>query len=82
MRMFRTQKSFFRTIHAANQLSIYGAVSSWCEEFAQRIPNQKESMFGKVRGAKENEQLLESVRPLGVNSLVQSPRSDNRAFGN
>ena len=29
-------------------------------------------MFGKVRGAKENEQLLESVRPLGVNSFVIS----------
>ena len=23
----------FRTIHSANQLSIYGAVASWCEEF-------------------------------------------------
>ena len=33
----------FRTIHSANQLSIYGAVSRWCEELAQRTPNQKES---------------------------------------
>ena len=23
----------YRTIHSANQLSIYGAVSNWCEEF-------------------------------------------------
>ena len=31
----------FCTIHLANQLSIYGAVPSWCEEFGQR-PNEKE----------------------------------------
>ena len=34
-----------RTIHSANQLSIYGAVSSWCEEFAQRTPNRKERLW-------------------------------------
>ena len=37
-----------RTIHSANQLSIYGAVSSWCEEFAQRTPNQKESTLENI----------------------------------
>ena len=37
----------FRTIHSANQLSIYGAVSSWCEEFAQRTSNQTESTLEK-----------------------------------
>ena len=26
-----------RTIHPANQLSIYGAVASWCEDLAERI---------------------------------------------
>ena len=31
----------FRTIHSANQLSIYEAVSSWCEEFGRR-PNTKQ----------------------------------------
>ena len=31
---------FFRTIHSANQLSIYGAAASWCEELAQLIPGQ------------------------------------------
>ena len=30
----------FRTIHSANQLSICGAVSSWCEDFAEKIPGQ------------------------------------------
>ena len=43
----------FRTIHSANQLSIYGAVSSWCIEFAQRTPNQKRVYFGKVLGKRK-----------------------------
>ena len=70
-----------RTIHPANQLSIYGAVSSWCEEFAQRTPIQKESTSEKF-AAKENEQLQKNVKPREVNSLVQTPRIDNRASGN
>ena len=32
---------FFRTIHSANQLSIYGAVSTWCEEFGQILCSQE-----------------------------------------
>ena len=59
----------FRTSHLANQLSIYGAVSSWCEEFAQRTPNQKESIAEKFV-AKENEEPLKNVKQ-EVNSLVQ-----------
>ena len=59
----------FRTIHSTNQRSIYGAVSSWCEEFAQRTPNQKESTAEKFV-AKENQQLLKNVKPQEVNSLV------------
>ena len=55
----------------ANQLSIHGAVSSWCEEFAQKTPNQKESTSEKFV-AKENEQLLKNVKPHHVNSLVQT----------
>ena len=31
----------FRTIHSANQLSIYGAVSTWCEEFGLK-PNERD----------------------------------------
>ena len=66
----------FRTIHPANQLSIYGAVSSWCEEFGQK-PNEKEPT-----SEKENEQQLKNVKPQEVRSLVQTPRSDNPASGN
>ena len=43
----------FRTLHSANQLSVHGAVSSWCEEFAQTTPNQKRVDFGKVRGKRK-----------------------------
>ena len=42
----------FCTFHSANQLSIYGAVPSWCEEFGQR-PNEKEPTSGKVRGKRK-----------------------------
>ena len=45
----------FRKIHSVNQLSINGAVSSCCEESAQR-PNQKESASEKFV-VKENESL-------------------------
>ena len=30
----------FRTVHSANQFSIYGGAPSWCEELAQLIPGQ------------------------------------------
>ena len=75
------KKNLFRTIHSANQLSICGAVSSWCEEFAQRTPNQKESASEKFART-ENEQLLNNVEPQEVNCSVQTPRSDNRESGN
>ena len=58
-----------------------GAVSGWCEEFGQKRPTDRESTSVRFV-AKENEQLLKSVKPQEVNSLVQTPRSDNRASGN
>ena len=70
-----------RTIHSANQLSIYGAVSSWCEESAQRIPSQNELTVEKTV-AKENEQLLKNVKQQEVNSMVQTPRSNDGPSGN
>ena len=71
----------FRTVHEANQLSVFGAESSWWEQFAQRTPNQKVPIVEKF-AAKENEQLLKNVKPQELNSLVQSPRSDIWASGN
>ena len=70
----------FCTIHSGNQLSIHGAVPSWCEEFGQR-PNEKEPTSERFV-AKENEQLLKNVKPQEVNSLVQTPGSDAPASGN
>ena len=49
----------FRTIHLANQLSIYGAVSSWFEEFGLR-PNERE-LTSERFVIKENERLLKNV---------------------
>ena len=66
-----------RTSHSANQLTIYGAVSSWCEEFGLR-PNEREREPTSERFvAKENEQPLQNVKPYDVNYLVPTPRSDD-----
>ena len=72
----------FRTTHSANQLSIYGAVSRWCEEMAQWILGQQNELTSKKSVAKENEMLVKNVKSQEVNSLVQTPRSHNRASGN
>ena len=69
----------FRTIHSANQLSIYEAASRWCEEFARRIPGRNELIIEKSV-AKENEQVLKKKpKPQEVSLLVQTPRSNDGA---
>ena len=80
-RIHRTQNSCFAQLIFVNPLSLHGAVSNWCEELPQRTPNQKELTVEKSV-AKENEQVLKNVKPQDVNSLVQTPRSDNAASGN
>ena len=65
-------KLFFRTIHSANQLSIHGAVASWCEEFGLK-PDETSEKLTKT----ENDQILKEVRPQEVNVLVQTPRNDD-----
>ena len=58
---------FFRTIHSANQLSIYGAVASWCEELTQLIPGQTHvSMDTSV--AKVNDLLSQKLEPLSTDT--------------
>ena len=42
----------------------------------------KGGYFGKVRVKRKRAATLKSVKPQEVNSLVQTPRSDNRAPGN
>ena len=68
---------FFRIIHPGNQLSIYGAVAGWCEEFGLKLDETSEKLTKT-----ENDQMLIEVRPQEVNSLVQSPRNDEPATGN
>ena len=66
----------YRTIHSANQVSIYGAV---CEEFNQKpIERERERADLENFVAKENEQLLKNVKP----QEAQTPRSDDPASGN
>ena len=69
----------FRTIHSANQLSVDGAVSSWCEEFGLK-PNERDTTSERFT-TKENEQILKEVTPQEVNLLVQTPRNDDPVSG-
>ena len=70
----------FRTHHSANQLIIYGVVSSWCEDFGLRL-NEREPASERFV-TKENEPLLKNVKPQEENSLVQTPRSYDPISGN
>ena len=72
----------FRFAHSADQLSINGAASSWCEELAQWILGHNELTVEKS-AAKENEQLLkkcEAARSkfFGANSKNNDGTSGNR----
>ena len=60
-----------RTIHSANQLSIYGAVSSWCDELAEQMPGQTSLGVDKYI-SKVNDPLSKQLDPQEVGSLVQT----------
>ena len=62
MRHLRMQSSYFAQTHSANQLSIYGAVASWCEELTQLIPCQTHMSMEKTV-AKVNDQLSHKLEP-------------------
>ena len=64
-----------RTLHSANQLSIHGAVSNWCEEFGLK-PNERKLTSERFK-TKENEQILQEVTLQEVNSLVQWRKKSN-----
>ena len=68
----------FRIIHSVNQLSIYGAVSNWREQFGL---TEEEKVQEKPPGKKESvtKSVLTSVKSQEVKLLVSSPR---RASGN
>ena len=73
MRMLRTQNSYFERFTL--QISSVSKEQSQAgrEEFGQR-PNEKEPTSEQFV-EKENEQLLKSLKPQEVNSLVQTPRA-------
>ena len=77
VRMLRTQNSYFARF---TQLRNNGAVACWCEEFGQ-MPNETEPISERFV-AKENVQLLKNVKRKKEILLVQTPRSDDPAFGN
>ena len=62
----------FRIVRSVNQLSIHGAVSSWCEEFG-RAPYRKEDASDKS-ASNENDKILKSVNSQEVKSLAHTPR--------
>ena len=68
-----------RTIHSANQLSIYGAVSSWCKDFTGNMQGQ-ESTGVNMSTSEENEHLSQQLYQREVGSLARSsPRTQGAA---
>ena len=66
---------FFGTIISVNQLSVYGAISDWCEELAQQISGHSFSSTRKPV-AKLNEQLDCRLSPEVV-SITTNPLAIN-----
>ena len=76
----RTQCFLFRTVHSANQLSIYGAVADWCGELAQQKPGQSflsmEKSDAKVNGQLCRKLELEEVNTVGSNTWDKCSSSE------
>ena len=66
-----------RTMHSANQPSIYGAVSSWCDELAEQLLEQT-SVGADKSVSKMNEQSTKHLDPQVV-FLVQNQRRTEEA---
>ena len=66
-----------RKIHSANQLSIYGAVSSWCDELAEQMLGQT-SLGVDTSTSKVNDQLSKQLDPQEVGSWVQTEDRGSR----
>ena len=48
-----TAELLFRIIFSVNQLSIYGAISDWCEESAEQISDHSFFQYVETRGENE-----------------------------
>ena len=64
----------YRTIHSANQLSVYGAVARWCEDFGM--------MSDETHPKTKKDKILKEVQPKEVISWVKAPRNAQPAAGN
>ena len=61
-------KLLLRTIHTANQISIFGAVSSWCEDLVENVLGQ--TSMGVDRSiSKMNDQLSNQPNPQEVSGF-------------
>ena len=70
-----------RTIFSANQLSVYGAVSSWCIDLSERMQRQI-STGVNMSISKENGQLSQQLVPHEVGSLARGSTKTQGAAGN
>ena len=65
---------------SANQLSIYGAVSRWCEDLPEKIPGETSSHVDKSI-SREDDQLSKKLNPQELHSLVRNPMRTEGAVG-
>ena len=68
----------YRTIHSVNQLSIYGAVASWCEKFGLKLDEK----LPKTIFVFFFLHILQGVQPKEVTSVEMAPRNEVPAAGN
>ena len=71
--VLRKHKLILRTIHSANQLSINGAVSSWCIGLSGRMQGQ-ESTAMNMSITEENEQPSQPLNPQEAHQGQKEPR--------
>ena len=74
-----TAELIVRTIVSVSQLRIYGAVSDWCEELAERISNYSEQSAGRLAPKDKSET---TMAPTAVSAatnplLTNSPEQGN-----
>ena len=70
-----TAELLFRTVFSVSQLSVYGAVSDWCEELAQQISDHSSS--STERPVPEMDDESESRVSPNVVSILTNPHSIN-----
>ena len=70
-----------RTIHSANQLSVHGAVSSWCIDLAEKMHGQTSTGVDRSI-SDENDQLTKRLDPQEVGSLVRNQPKTEGVAGN